>query len=278
MGRPFTWIFSIGTAMCGAVMALKSFPPPSVFISIILGIGLCTTTAINVLNGIFDVKTDEINKPDRPLVQGVLNVNEAFSASALLYTASLIGAFMFGLWPFLFMSIGVLLSLAYSIPPVRLKDRGIVSNLSLAIGYCGITFLGGWSIFKTPMEVPLEVILVLVLMIVEVTGASVVKDFVDYEGDLKAGIKTVPVRFGIKRSVAIVSPLVLGVYFTIPLMVFLEIFEPQYLLVSSLSLWGIYILKELYSDLSKSSRKKMFVHIFFLALLTEFTFVAAYLC
>lgn len=278
MGRPFLWIFSIGTALCGAIIALKGVPPFAIFLAMVLGIGPCTTTAINVLNGVFDIETDRINKPDRPLIQGKLSKNEAIFASAFLYTVSLVAAFFFGFWPFTFMSLGVILSIAYSVPPIRLKNLGLASNIALAVGYSGITFIGGWSLFKSPFEITPEALTILFLIVTQVTGANVVKDFVDYEGDLNIEIRTIPVRFGIKKSVFIILPLMVGVYLTIPVIVFLGVFKLHYLFLSAFSLWGIFILKKLYTaNPSKRLRKKMFVHAFFMSLLTEIAFAAAYL-
>jgi len=272
--RPLTWLFSITSAICGMVMAFRGIPPIHLILLVSVGVGPCITAAINLLNAVFDIEVDKLSKPDRPLPKGQISVFSTLAVSSLLYLIGLIIAFSLGFWPFILALIGVLLSILYSVPPVRIKAVGGLSNFSLALGYTMVCFVGGWVIFRSPLEAPWFIIFLATLQVV---GANVVKDFVDYEADKEMKIETLPVKFGIKKSIALISPLFIGIYLVIPLFYLLGYLKSAFLPVSLFSIWGIYIIHSLIHDFSRKNREKIFIHAFFMSLSTEIAFSIAYL-
>lgn len=271
--RPLLWLFSITSAFCGMFMAVKGTPPFPLLLIVALGVGPCLTAAINLFNAVFDVEVDKLSKPDRPLPSGRVDIASALASSLLLYLFGLIIAFMLGLVPFLLTLIGVLLSIFYSLPRIRIKAKGGFSNFALALGYTTVCFLGGWSIFRNIQEFPW---LVLIFVTLQVTGANVVKDFVDYEADKKFEIGTLPVKYGVDKSIIMVSPLILGAYLAIPLFCLFGSLGWIYLPLTLFTLWGFYILYSLKRDFSRKNREKAFLQAFFMSLLTEIAFTIAY--
>ncbi|MEM3010798.1 MAG: UbiA family prenyltransferase [Candidatus Bathyarchaeia archaeon] len=271
--RPLLWLFSITSAFCGMFMAVKGLPPIPLLVIVALGVGPCITAAINLFNAVFDVEVDKLSKPNRPLPSGRIGAASVLASSLLLYFFGLVIAFMLGLVPFLLTLIGILLSISYSLPWIRIKAKGGLSNFALALGYTTVCFLGGWSIFRNIQEFPW---FILIFVTLQVAGANVVKDFVDYEADKKFEIGTLPVKYGVEKSIVLISPLFVGIFLVIPLFCFLGSLAWRSLPLSLFSLWGFYILYSLKRDFSRKNREKAFLQAFFMSLLTEIALTTAY--
>ena len=85
---------------------------------------IIVNAASNALNAAYDVDIDKINKPYRPIPAGVLNKDEARSLAWILYLVTIWrAATVFRLtYSFLVLLI-MLITIAYSMPPLRLKQR-----------------------------------------------------------------------------------------------------------------------------------------------------------
>lgn len=272
--RPQLWLLAITSAFCGMFMAVKGLPPIHFLILVAIGVGPCISAATNLLNAIFDVEVDKLSKPGRPLPSKRIGVTSTLMAAFTLYFIGLAIAFVMGFWPFVLSLAGVVLTILYSLSPIRIKAKGGLSNISIAVGYVTICVLGGWSIFKGIHEAPW---LVLIFLMLQDAGANVVKDFVDYEGDKELKIGTLPVKYGVEKSIIFISPLFVGIYLTIPLFYLSGDLERIYLPISLFFLWGCYILYSLRRDFSRKNREKIFNHAFFMSVLTEIAFTTAYI-
>ena len=151
----------------------------------------------NLINQITDIETDKINKPHRPLVSGKISINEAAVLTFIFYAAAIFFGFLAGEKIFLLSIAYCALGIMYSVKPIRLKDRLLLSNITIAIAYNCINFLIGWSIFKSTEFAPYPLI---ALMFVYDIIAINSKDYPDVEGDLKNGAKTLPVMLGLERA------------------------------------------------------------------------------
>jgi len=271
--RPLIWLLSITSAYCGMFMAVKGLPPIHLLIIVAIGVGPCITAATNLLNAVYDVEVDKLSKPNRPLPTNRVTIDTARKIALLLYAIGLVIAFFLGVWPFLLSLIGVAVSVLYSVPQARIKAKGGFSNFALAFGYTAICILGGWSIFREIHEAPLFVI---AFLTIQDAGANVVKDFVDYEADALFGISTLPVKFGAEKSLIMISPFFVGLYLLVPLLYSVGHLSQVYLPISLFLLWGIYILSSLKHDFSRKNRERIFLQSFFMSVLTEIAFTAAY--
>lgn len=149
--------------------------------------------AANAVNQCSDVEVDRINKPNRPIPAGTISLRSAYILVMLLYSVSLTLAILVNMEFFALASIALIISVLYSIKPFRLKDRFIVSNLSIALGYGAINFLLGWCVHKPILQAPLPII---AFLIVFDFFANVSKDYRDVSGDAVFNSKTMPIVLG----------------------------------------------------------------------------------
>jgi 4-hydroxybenzoate polyprenyltransferase len=110
------------------------------------------------------------------------------AAAAALSAASLIAG-----------AIALLLSTAYSLPPLRLKRWGIAGIAAHAVGYgpLAMSLGAGFSIIRP------EIAIWAVVVGLWVATVGLTADVLDIETDEKAGVRTVPVLLG--RRVAVFS-------------------------------------------------------------------------
>lgn len=157
-------------------------------------------------NEYFDVAADRANlKPtrwaggSRVLVSGRLRPQVALAAGWTLAGIALVAAMVLALWvrpgpwtlPLLFA--GLLLSWAYSAPPLRLHSRGL-GELAIAIVVAGLTPLVGYYLQAGRLSW-LPVLAVLPLCALQM-AQSLAIELADLEGDAAVGKRTVVVRLG----------------------------------------------------------------------------------
>ncbi len=202
--------------------------------------------AANALNQCTDADTDAINKPDRPIPSGMISLKEGYSIVAMLYAATLALGALVSMEFFTLINIAVFLGIAYSIRPFRFKDRFIVSNLSIAIGYGALNFLLGWSVLMPLNAVPLHVLLFLTAFDF---FANISKDYRDMEGDRIYGARTMPLVLGRGRSIAVQFS-ALYITFTMPVLFYiLACVNTNFVLVSVI---GIMLVMQAHRDLLKN--------------------------
>lgn len=156
--------------------------------------------ATNTLNQCTDVEIDRINKPDRPIPSGKISLRSASRLFIILYGLSLLLSYFVNKEFMLLTVFATLLGLGYSIKPFKFKDRLLISNISIAIGYGLLNFLLGWSANKPIEDAPLSILLFLTLFDL---FANISKDYRDIEGDRFYQVRTLPIILGIKKSLAL---------------------------------------------------------------------------
>ena len=153
--------------------------------------------SINSLNQIFDADIDEINKPNRPIPSKKLTKKQVLIISFSLSLCAGLLTFYLGLTYFLIAVAGLTIGLIYCVPQVYAKKIPLFSTVVIAIGYGILMFMVGWKVYQPISSIPLWLLGFLFThdMIIAIS-----KDFSDLEGDLKEGVKTIPVIFGKKRG------------------------------------------------------------------------------
>lgn len=151
-----------------------------------------------VVNNIEDYEIDKVSNVDQSLVRGTIPFEHykflglLFSGLAVFYAAAVNLKVLFVI--VLFMGSYFL----YSDPPLRLKRIPIVSKVaitfnSLILAMLAYARVGPAEILDFPLSVT-------VMFLVFLTLAFNFIDIKDYEGDKKAGIKTLPVLLGLKKA------------------------------------------------------------------------------
>jgi len=185
---------------------------------------VCYNAAANAINDYFDQETDKINHPNRPLITGAVNPKTVLILSTLLF---LIGTLMALTLPreaaIIAIAIAMPLMIFYSI---WFKSVPLLGNSIIAF-ILGITFLFAGAALQNMDEMLTLAILAFGLTLIR----ELVKDIADYDGDIKAEIRTYPTVFGIERAWRLTSILsiFLGAGIVVPY--FLGLFNQWYIIL-----------------------------------------------
>ncbi len=168
--RPFTLLAPLIGGLCGGLMGWRAVnhggPLPVLylnssfpfiqyhpfFLELMIGVStlIILNAASNAFNAVYDVKIDKINKPYRPIPSGIISKDEARTRAWILYPMVLFRAVLVNRTFGFFVLIIMLITVAYSLPPLRLKKRLWLSNLSIAYARGMLGFVAAWSIFGDP--------------------------------------------------------------------------------------------------------------------------------
>ncbi|MEM3341754.1 MAG: UbiA family prenyltransferase, partial [Thermoplasmata archaeon] len=132
--RPFTLLAPVIGGLAGSLMGWihTHGTIDGIHWQTVIDASIClavVNAASNSLNGVYDYDIDKINKPNRPLPSGMVTKDEALTISIIFYLLALFRAVLtnaqFGAIMFLI----ILITVFYSVPPLRLKKRLWLSNL-----------------------------------------------------------------------------------------------------------------------------------------------------
>ncbi len=180
----------------------------------------------NALNDIADYESDKRNAPDRVLVTGVLNKQQAAALSISLMVLGLSLAWMLDWLLFVTAAtLGVALWMAYSFG-TRLKDRPVGSFVYLSLSTSTIPFLGGFIVMRNLNIASVSLALFLVVF----TSAIMIISLKDIAGDRRANKITIAVKFGERQARELAISLILVPIATYPLLWFVFGFSQMYLL------------------------------------------------
>jgi 4-hydroxybenzoate polyprenyltransferase/Flp pilus assembly protein TadD len=147
------------------------------------------------LNDLSDVRADRVSEPGRPLASGTLDRRDVGVLALLSAGASLLLAFNVAHVPFLLVLLSLVLSVAYSTPPLRLKRfpgiaTAVLGAVSATVFVAGFSaFAGGRAFHVAPRSVLLSLFLGIAL-------GFTAKDLKDVEGDRADGVWTIPTLLG----------------------------------------------------------------------------------
>jgi len=181
------------------------------------------TAGANIINDIFDIEIDRINKPDRPLPAGKISLIGAKVLFTALYGLALIFAALNGKILFFAALLIAVLLYWYS---ASLKKTVLWGNL-LVSAISGFTFIygamsvGDWRGGIVPA----------VLAFFFHLGRELLKDMQDVEGDLARNAVTFSGKYGLKQA-ALVTRAVFMVLIAVTLIpFFLKIYNEIYLII-----------------------------------------------
>ncbi len=155
------------------------------------------------LNQIYDVEGDKLNRKNLPLALGFVSPAMAWIITISSFVAALIVAVFYSLPAAIFTVVGILLGISYSLPPLKLKDRGYYALLANAVGHGAIMYLIGylfamnanenlswqwWTLLRT---LPYAVAFAAVYIFTTVP---------DEAGDKKVGKRTIAVILGERKA------------------------------------------------------------------------------
>ena len=159
-------------------------------------------SAQNIINDIFDVEVDKINRPNRPIPSGDITIREAYF---LFYLFNIIGLIFAGLssliiktpLPFIVAVFMIIVGVAYS---WKLKIMGFVGNVTVGLSFA-TGYLYGVLIATRNYSLTGEIITSLMFFIISSTlliAREIVKGIEDIEGDAVRNVKTLARSKGIR--------------------------------------------------------------------------------
>jgi 4-hydroxybenzoate polyprenyltransferase len=228
--------------------------------------------AANALNQCTDVETDMVNKPDRPIPSGLISLLEGYIMVAILYASSLALAALVNTTFFALTCFAISLGIMYSIRPFKLKDRLILSNLSIAIGYGTLNFLLGWSVTRPVEYAPLHILIMLTAFDF---FANISKDYRDMRGDMISNVRTIPIVIGRSRAIMLEFS-ALYVVFTLPLMYFITSIDNDYILLL-LTPIGLLITYSAHRSVSMYRDVECYKYMMLLYILMRVVIIATYM-
>jgi len=192
---------------------------------------LCIAAAGNVINDIYDVKTDLVNKPDKVIVRNSISEKTAFNLYIILtiigvgvgfYLSNLVGRSGF-------FAIFVIISALLYIYATYLKQTILVGNIVVSfLVAMSLIIVGLFELLPVITKQNQETQLTFFKIIFDYAIFAfminllreIIKDIEDINGDYKAEMKTLPIVIGRERALKIVFavsivPLLAVIYYTI---------------------------------------------------------------
>ena len=151
-----------------------------------------TLSAGNIINDIYDLGIDKVNRPERPLPSAKISKNSALILYFLFIAASLILSWFINLCAFMIVIIATILLVIYS---KFLKRVLFVGNILVAL-LTGLVFIFGGVAVRNPSAAIIPALFAFLINFIR----EVVKDMQDVDGDKNAGVNTFPIRYGFQKS------------------------------------------------------------------------------
>jgi len=196
--RPVNFLITFFSILVGAIICSTGIFP----IVIILCAALSGATAAasgNVINDIFDIQIDNVNRPDRPLPKGNISIKEALILYITLLLISLISACIVSLNALIIDISALVLLFLYS---YKFKKVILLSNFIVAF-LTGLAFIyGGIAVYNFKAAIIPALFAFLINFIREI-----VKDMEDIKGDIKSGVSSFPHRYGFSRAKLVITVL-----------------------------------------------------------------------
>ena len=264
--RPYTVIWCGLVSLAGACIAFKEFPPLAIAV-LVMFIPMMGWTAGLYLTDFFDRKLDLIQKPHRPIPSGRIHKNEALVIGGVFAVIGFLLSFLLGFYNVLLVFPVAILVFTYA---KFTKSQGMLGNINRGTVIIAAYFFGVFSTGQLPESFPLYIWLLPILFFVHDTNSNLVGAIRDMWGDKKGGYNTIPVKYGIKKSMCI--SLVLSIIYMSMIVVLIYYFDfLRYpyrfyvlFLFAVIVLCSMYIL--IFTSKKEIDRKKALVaHEFFIA-------------
>lgn len=182
------------------------------FEAVFLGvIAFCIWSAADALNNIFDVDLDVLSDPFRAEFTKKLGKLGLFIAMFFTALSLLLGAFTMTPYVVLFIAVGILFGVLYSVPPFRLRKTAYKPVVNFTVGAVPVLIVAAFF-----HDFTINIIVLVTLIGVTTAVNSLWEDLADYASDYSSGSRTIPVILGYKRGLTFT--IAMG-YTLIPLMV-----------------------------------------------------------
>jgi homogentisate phytyltransferase/homogentisate geranylgeranyltransferase len=252
-------------------------------------IGVACNIFIVGINQIADVNIDKINKPYLPIPAGELSVKKAKIITYGFLILSLSFAFFISAYLFLIISLAATIGWAYSMPPLYLKKHHITAALAITFVRGILINVGGFMVFNYVINqswnLPTDVKILTVFIVVFTIVISWFKDLPDIEGDSEHKIKTLAIVSSPKSVLVIGTLLIILTYLLTILLKYTEVinspnqsFQAIVLFYGNIFLMVLFAINSFTVNLTKHESVKKFYKRFWWFFFAEYVlFLIAYL-
>jgi 4-hydroxybenzoate polyprenyltransferase len=181
--------------------------------AIYLGVTVfCIWSAVDAINNVFDVDLDTVSDPARAEFTKKLGKLGVGITAVFIALSLALGAATLIPYVLLFVALGIVFGVLYSVPPIRLRKTEYKPIVNFTVGAVPVLIVAAFFNAFTP-----DVISLVLLVGVTTSVNSLWEDLADYASDFNSGSRTLPIIFGFRKGIFIT--VILG-YAMIPLMVF----------------------------------------------------------
>lgn len=207
--KPITWIPVIWSFVCGAVSSgafgWRNLGDGIFWLGVFLT-GPMATGVCQMLNDYFDRDIDAINEPTRPIPSGAISLRNATILISIWSVLTVVVAWFIHPFVVAHVILGIINAHLYSANPIKLKKRLWWGNIIVAFSYLLYPWLSGEVAYRG--EITIHSVVIAFCYAFASTGTMTVNDFKSIEGDVRVGIRTLPVSFG-ERNAALLAALLI---------------------------------------------------------------------
>ncbi|MCC6575519.1 MAG: UbiA family prenyltransferase [Planctomycetes bacterium] len=293
LSRPFTLLAPSLGMLSGGLVALfargdKLVSGSGLWVNLILGAlgAALLNAASNAINQVYDLSIDRINKPGRPMPRGDIKPGAALAFCAATTGLALVCAVLASyntrrLDTVILFGMAAIFSWAYSAPPLRMRARGWLANLTVAIPRGTLLKVAGWSLVQSTATA--EAWYIGAIMGLFLLGATSTKDFSDIRGDEACGVKTLPIIYGPRAAASVIAPFLVLPFLLIPYGAVTGVLTGRVVDLVWVGLictfWGLYIAVIILRDpdaLTRTENHPAWRQMYYLMLFVQVGFVLAY--
>ncbi len=201
----------------------------------------------NCLNDFFDVEIDRINKPHRPLPKGEISKGSALWFSVFLFFLGFLASVFIRPLSVVIAATAITLLAFYG---HTLKRKLFWGNFTVSF-VSALAFVYGGI---TTRDFRLSLIPALFALLFHM-GREIIKDIQDLEGDLSLSVSSLPIRFGVRFSLAFATAFFASLILLSPLPYLFDVFSLLYLITVILGVDFVllYVLRSMWRNRSTSN-------------------------
>ena len=193
--------FSAGVCVVmGQLLALGEFASISITVFGFMSVFLISASIL-VMNDYFDVETDKLNAPHRPIPSNLVTPNEALYFSLFLLFAGIILSYLISIAVFFISIVLAVIGFLYN---RYFKKSGLPGNLMVSFSV-GMTFIYGGASIGLPFH-KMVLFFGLIAALIDL-GEEIAADSMDIQGDLLINSNSLAIKYG-KSAVLKISGII----------------------------------------------------------------------
>lgn len=206
----------------GQLLALGEFA--SLFITLSGFFSVFTISAsILVLNDYYDIETDKINAPHRPIPSNFITPFEALLLSIILLIIGFILSYLITISALLFSIVLAIIGFLYN---RKFKKSGLLGNILVSFSV-GMTFIFGGLTVEWPFH-KMVIFFSLIAALIDL-GEEIAADAMDVKGDLLINSNSLAIKYGKETALKISGFIFFIVVLLTSIPFLLKWFSPAYL-------------------------------------------------